>query len=111
MTEELGEQMDQTSAELPAEESEFEFAGLTPESGETVDVSRVAESPVHLEGVLYDSLNVYTNIMILGKIVHIHIDDSLLTDGKPDMHKINAVGRLGGPYYTDSKVVDLERKY
>ena len=43
------------------------------------------------------------NAMVLGLVVGIHIDDSILTDGMVDMTKFRPLARLG---YMDYTVVD-----
>ena len=45
----LAEAMNQTSAPLPPEASEFDFAGLTPLPSKLISAPRVAESPVSFE--------------------------------------------------------------
>lgn len=111
VTEDIGEQMDRTSADLDANHSEFDFADLQRAASEVVAVPRVAEASVALECTLYDSWQVYDNTAILGEVVYAHIDDELLTDGKVDVTKIDAVGRLAGPYYTGIDRLELERNY
>lgn len=110
-TSELLEQMDATSASLDADESEFDFANLKRAESIHVAVPRIADSPVNLECKLYDSMEVYNNILILGEVVYIHIADELTTAGKIDSKKVDVVGRLGGPYYTDSDSLAFTRKY
>ncbi len=111
VTESLVEQMDTTSDSIAPEESEFDFAGIEREDSVAVSPPRVAESPVNVECTLYDSMRVYNHLVILGDVVHVHIDDALLTDGKVDVHKIDAVGRLGGSRYASVQVHDFERSH
>ncbi len=49
VTRSLAEAMNQTSAPLPPEASEFDFAGLTPIESKLISTPRVAESPVSFE--------------------------------------------------------------
>lgn len=44
-------------------------------------------------------------------MTHISVDDLLVTDGAVDTLKVDAVGRLGGSYYTGIDLLDFERKY
>ncbi|MFB6095858.1 MAG: flavin reductase family protein [Haloferacaceae archaeon] len=99
VTDDLAEQMNASSATLPPEESEFEHAGVTPGECEEVDVPRVEEAHVSLEMRLYDHMEVGSSTMILGEVVYAHIDDDLLTDGKLDVTKLEATGRIAGGYY------------
>lgn len=111
VTEPVAEQMDMTSATLPPTDSEFDFAGLTPVDAVTVSPARVEEAAVNLECTLFESLSVYDNTVVLGDVEYMHVDNSLLTDGTLDATKVNAVGRLGGPYYSRIDRMDLEREY
>lgn len=111
VTEPIAEQMDMTSASLEPTESEFEFADLTPAKSVTVESPRVQEAAVNLECTVFDSLQVYENTVVLGEVKYLHVADELFTDGSLDATKVNAVGRLGGPYYTSIDRMDLERMY
>ena len=42
-------------------------------------------------------------MLVIGEVVGIHIDDSMLTDGFVDMAKVRPIGRLG---YLDYVTVD-----
>lgn len=111
VTEPFGEEMDETSARVDPEEDEFETAGVERAEAVTVDAPRVAEAAVSFECELYDSLQVYENTVVLGEVTYVHVDDEILTDGKVDSRKIDAVGRLGGPFYTAVDIMDLERRH
>jgi flavin reductase (DIM6/NTAB) family NADH-FMN oxidoreductase RutF len=66
----------------------------------------VAESPIHMECRIHDILDMpctlegSRNTMIIGQVVGIHIDDSVLTDGLIDMAKVRPIARLGYMDYT-----------
>ena len=99
---ELSEKMVKTSAELPPEKDEFEIAGL--EKAESTDVKppRLKDAKVAMEGKLYRHLEVGNGPgdMLLVEIVRIHIDDSILDKrGRPDVFKLDPLGRLGGRQY------------
>jgi flavin reductase (DIM6/NTAB) family NADH-FMN oxidoreductase RutF len=111
VTESIAEQMDQTSANLEKKESEFRFADLTPEECKKISVSRVAESPVSLECILHDSIDIYDNTICFGRVIYAHVDDELMNDGKIDVTKIDSVGRLSGSYYTGIRQLNVERSY
>jgi flavin reductase (DIM6/NTAB) family NADH-FMN oxidoreductase RutF len=94
--------MVKTSAELPPEKDEFEIAGL--EKAESTDVKppRLKDAKVAMEGKLYKHIEVGNGPgdMILVEIVRIHIDDSILDKrGRPDVSKLDPLGRLGGRQY------------
>ena len=106
---ELREKMNATSAMLPREVDEFEIAGLTPVPSKLVKPPRVAESPAHLECVWLETVNLPSNNpdepnnVVFGKVIGIHIDDSILRDGLIDMTAFRPIARLG---YMDYTVVD-----
>lgn len=111
VTEETIREMDKTSAKLPDDESEFEYAELTPVESTTVRPPRVAEAAANLECKLYETLTIYTNTVVFGEVTYIHIDNSLITNGDVDATKVNAIGRLGGPYYSKIDRSDYQRSY
>src|SRR5262245_10148018 len=103
--ESLAEKMNTTATDYPHGISEFEKAGLTPASSERVLPPRLAESPINIECELHDLMQVGADeagggTIIVGRIVLMHVDESLLTDGKIDYDKYLPIGRLGGMDYT-----------
>jgi flavin reductase (DIM6/NTAB) family NADH-FMN oxidoreductase RutF len=99
VTSDVAEAMNETSATLPPETDEFERAGVTPAAGVAVDAPRVAEARVSFECRLVETLDVGVSTVVLGEVVHAHVDESLLTDGKMDTRKLDAVGRMAGSDY------------
>lgn len=108
--------MNQTSAELPHETSEFEFAGVTPAPALTVKAPRVAESRIHYECELDRTVPVNADeqggaTVVFGRVRHVHIDDALLigTD-KIDALKLQPIGRMAGASYVRvTEIFDLQR--
>jgi len=111
VTEPLMEVMDQTSARLPPEESEFDAVDIERAECAEIDAPRVADAPVTMECVLHDTHEIFDRLMILGEVVHFHVSEDVLTEGDIDMQKLPTVGRLGGPYYTVSDPVEFERQF
>jgi flavin reductase (DIM6/NTAB) family NADH-FMN oxidoreductase RutF len=72
---------------------------VTPAAGVAVDAPRVAEARVSFECRLVETLDVGVSTVVLGEVVHAHVDESLLTDGKMDTRKLDAVGRMAGSDY------------
>jgi flavin reductase (DIM6/NTAB) family NADH-FMN oxidoreductase RutF len=64
-----------------------------------------------MECTLYDTFEVADRLMVLGEVVHFHVSEDVLTDGKVDQRELPTVGRLGGPYYTVSEPVEFERQF
>lgn len=99
-------QMVRSADDIPSDVSEFEHAGITRAASTVVTPPRVADAAINLECVLYDLLEVYDREVVFGEVVHYHISDEILTDGKVDMLKVPTVGRLGGNLYTSIDPVD-----
>jgi len=101
----LREQMNATSASLPAGTDEMKLAGLTPTASRTVKPPRVAESPVHLEcrylqTVVLPATADGANAVIFGEVVGIHIRDDLIKEGRVDILAARPIARLGYSEYT-----------
>lgn len=105
----LRDKMNATCAPLKPDIDEFVYAGLTAEPSRLVRPPRVAESPIHLECVYLQTVELPSddplarNAMVLGRVVGIHIRDDVLCDGLVDMAKIRPLSRLG---YMDYAVID-----
>jgi len=105
VNEKMAEAMNATAGELPPESDEFAEVGLTPASCERISVPRVAESPVSFECERYDVINVGDpaaggGSLVIGKIIAIHVHESVVRDGKIDPELLRPIGRLGGMEYT-----------
>jgi flavin reductase (DIM6/NTAB) family NADH-FMN oxidoreductase RutF len=111
----LAEQMNQSAADLPPEESEFDFCHLQTAPGTKVGAPRVAQSPVQFECTTWQILNIGDGPgganVVIGRVVHVHIDDSVVGARElvdPDL--LDAVGRMGGISYCRTRDrFDLER--
>lgn len=104
VTEPLAEAMNLTSTEFPPEVDEFQAAGLTADPSTAVTPPRVAESPIHFECRLHQIIEVGAEpgggALILGRVVHIHVDPSvLLGEDKIDIGRLRPIGRLAGAGY------------
>ncbi|MDP6560645.1 MAG: flavin reductase family protein [Candidatus Binatia bacterium] len=82
-------------------ESEIETLGLTAVPSELIDAPRLAESPINLECRLHDIvlLGPHKHTLIIGEVVMFHMKESILTNGLPDMAKLQPVGRLNFDLY------------
>lgn len=104
----LREQMNASAVMAPHEVDEFEYAGLKKAPSQLVKAPRVAESPVHLECIYTQSLELESdddepNTVIFGKVIGVHIDDRYIKDGLVDTAALEPIGRLG---YLDYVKVD-----
>ncbi|QSW98604.1 flavin reductase family protein [Haloterrigena alkaliphila] len=100
VTDGLEEAMNETSATLPADESEFDHAGIERADSTVVDAPRVADAEIAFECSLRDLLDVGGSTLVLGDVEYVHLDESVTTDGKIDVNEVDAVGRLAGSLYT-----------
>ncbi|WP_139538820.1 flavin reductase family protein [Klebsiella spallanzanii] len=100
--------MNETSASIPRHEDEFACAGLTPAASRIISAPRVAESPVNFECRLSQCIQLTSaeglaveSWLVLGEVVAVHIDESLLEDGIYQTAKAQPILRAGGPsaYY------------
>jgi flavin reductase (DIM6/NTAB) family NADH-FMN oxidoreductase RutF len=102
----LREQMNASAVPAPSEINEFTYCGLTESPSELVKAPRVAESPVHLECIYTQTVNLPTededgaNTVVFGEVIGIHISDWAIKDGCLDTLKLQPIGRLGYLDYT-----------
>jgi flavin reductase (DIM6/NTAB) family NADH-FMN oxidoreductase RutF len=97
----LAEAMVATAASGDGDEFDLAEVGATP--GSEVDVPRVTESPVAFECRLHDTLDLGSNTATFGEVVRVHADQSVLTDGKMDTEKFDALGRLAADGYCTTR--------
>lgn len=96
------EKVNETSCDYPPEISEVDKAGLSTSQSRVVNVPRIAEARVHFECRLHQHLELGhgpNSDLIIGEIVHIHVEDSLYQDGKIHTEKLAPIGRLAGLDY------------
>ena len=104
-TKALAEPMNLTCAPAPAGVDEFEVAGLTHAPSRRVRPPRVLESPVNFECRLTQVIQLEVAAgakldtwLVLGEVVAVHIDKSLITDGvyqTAEARPILRAGRMG----------------
>ncbi|MFI5148914.1 MAG: flavin reductase family protein [Bacteroidia bacterium] len=93
------------SAEYAKGVNEFTKAGLTPLPSVKVKPFRVKESPVQMECIVKQVIELGTEggagNLIICEIVLMHIHESVLDEqGGIDPNKINLVARMGGDWYS-----------
>lgn len=91
------EKVNATGTDYPPEVSEFEAVGLEREPSVSVKPSRVASSPVALECTTEGTRDFGQSVVVFGRLRHVAIDSEVMTDGWPDIHKLQPLARLGGP--------------
>lgn len=106
----LGNQMQKSAENLPSNASEFEAAGLTAAESHLVAPKRVKEAPIHMECKLEQIIKLGSDHLIIGRMVHYHIDDEYyLGNYKVNLEKLQPLGRLAGNYSESSDFFKLPR--
>lgn len=106
---ELAEPMNQTSRAVPRGVDEFALARLTAAPSRQVRPPYVGEARAVLECTVADVVALPTrpggrsSHLVIGEVVGIHIDDSLIRDGRVDLRLLRPVSRLG---YMDYSIVE-----
>lgn len=100
VTESLLDAMTVTAATWAPEVDEFAQAGLTPAPAHLVKAPLVAESPISFECSLRHLLSLGTDTLVIGEILHIHVADELLHEGRIDPLALKPMGRMAGTGYS-----------
>ena len=91
----LFERVNATGTSFPPDVSEFEAVGLTTEPARTVAVPRVAGSPVAIECTLHTTLELGDSTVVIGRVRHMAIDESVMAGGHPEIQLLRPLARLG----------------
>lgn len=108
----LIEEMNFTAGDFPRDESEFGWAGLTAAPSVKVKPYRVMEARAHIECEVKQIITDHNTNIVLGRIVHVHVDKSVWKDGRIDPKLLDPVCRLSGSgYATLGEVVNVARPF
>ena len=103
----LVEQMNQSCANYPNNVSEFDEANIQQAPSLLVSPPSVEASKVRYECTLRDVITVSEKAgggkMMLLDIVGICVDDEILVNGYIDPARLEAVGKMGGDYFSTTK--------
>ncbi len=115
-----GRAMVRSSDPLPAGESEFAHAGLTPVASTRVKPPRVAGVPIAYECVLREGIQLGRNTWVMGEVVHIHIHEQVYVGEKRGFnHRVDVLAhtelrpyaRLGSNFYARLREIEtLQRR-
>lgn len=106
VSEALKDQMNVTAGMVEMGVDEMKLAGLTAAPSRLVKPPRVAESPVALECRVFQIVDMPVRdpdlaaSVVIGEVVGIHIDESILKNGRVDVLAFRPVARLGYSEYT-----------
>ncbi len=116
VTYEIRDAMNATSEMVARNVNEFELGNLTAAPSSMVKPPRVLESPVNMECVHLQTVELPSNnpdvrnSMVLGQVVGIHISNDIIKDGMVDMSKFHPLARLGYKDYSAvMEVFSLDR--
>jgi flavin reductase (DIM6/NTAB) family NADH-FMN oxidoreductase RutF len=106
----LLEKMNFTACDFPREEEEFGWAGLTPVPAATVRPYRVGEAKAHLECEVAQIVTDGNTNIVLGRILHAHVDPSVWRNGRVDPKLLDPACRLAGSGYAAlGELVNVQR--
>lgn len=82
----------------------FSLTGLTPQKASVIDVPIIKESPVSLECVVRQTLELGSHDMFIAEIVAVQADDALLNEkGKLELEKADLICYSHGKYWSLGK--------
>jgi flavin reductase (DIM6/NTAB) family NADH-FMN oxidoreductase RutF len=103
----LVDQMNQSCANYPGDVSEFDAANIQRTPSQLVSVPSVAASKVRYECKLREVITISDEPsggqMMLLDVVGIFLDDTVLVNGYIDPTRLDAVGKMGGDYFSTTK--------
>lgn len=109
-TYDLREAVNITAEQVPHGVDEFDRAGLEKEKAKLTDIPMVKASPVKFECEYYTTIRLPgqgamgSASIVIGKVLAIHIDEDVLTDGILDIRKTQPIARCG--YYQYAVIRD-----
>jgi flavin reductase (DIM6/NTAB) family NADH-FMN oxidoreductase RutF len=114
VSEEFVERMNATAAQVGPEVDEFELSGLTPIPSDLIKPARVAESHIHMECRLRQTVQVSDQpgggTLVLGDVLRFHVRQDFIDNFRVDPDKLRAVGRMAGSTYVRTRDrFELER--
>ncbi len=59
----------------------------------------VKECPVNIECKFFNSVDCGSHLLYIGEVIEIHADETCVTDGKPDIRKINPIVYAQATYF------------
>lgn len=99
VTTEMVGPMDATAGNYPPDQDEFAIAGLSKSPCEAIAVARVANSAATFECELMQIIELGDGPgganLVIGRIVHLHVADRHVRDGRLDATNLDTVGRMG----------------
>lgn len=98
-TEHVLEQMNASAIDAPPEVDEFDLVGVSAAPSRTVAPPRVAEAVGHLECRVAHQLQLGSGHLVVGEVLHVHVDRSVWRDGRVAPDLLRPVLRFAGSQY------------
>jgi flavin reductase (DIM6/NTAB) family NADH-FMN oxidoreductase RutF len=110
----VADAMNITSGEYGSSVDEFTLAKLNTRPSQVVRPPQVAESPVSFECKLNRIIDFGTEppsgSLVIGEIVCVHLEESVLKEDRLDPDTLDLIGRMGGVQYSrTTERFDLKR--
>ncbi len=98
----LKDAMNISGAGAPRDTDEFALSGLTKAEAQAINCAYVAEAPAALECRFIKTVDLIGdgNIMVIGEVVGVHLNDNYLVDGIFDVTAFQPLARMGYHDYT-----------
>lgn len=114
VSENIMDEINLCSTELPYGDDEFKFSGLTPVDSEKVKAKRIKESPIHFECKLRDIIKYGdkpgAGWLITGEVVKVHVREEIYDNGRIDTQKWKPIGRgAGNDWFKTDHVIERAR--
>ena len=104
------EKMNFTSTDFPADEDEFAWADIAQAPSSRVHPPRVKAAKAHLESNLVTIVPVGNSSVVIGEVVHVHVDPGVWQGGRVNAALLDPVCRLSvSGYATLGEIFKLKR--
>ena len=107
VSEHLAEAMNQSAADVPPDVDEFALAGVSVEPATMIQAPMVKEALAKMECRVRQIIPLgdrpTSGILVLGDVLCFHFVEGLVENFKVDPAMLNAVGRMGGTSYCDTR--------
>jgi|TARA_B110000263_G_scaffold244602_1_gene252857 flavin reductase (DIM6/NTAB) family NADH-FMN oxidoreductase RutF len=105
VSESFAQKMVDCSTDYDSDINEFEVSGLSTSKSKKILPPRLKEAKISFECVLNQIVEIGdgtagSGFIVIGTIVLFHIDESIISDNKIDIEKLEPIGRLAGDWYT-----------
>lgn len=106
----LLERLNLTAANMPPEEDEFAWAGLSRVACDLIRAPRVGEAPIAFETAVHGIVPIGNCWLILGRVLRVHVATDVWRAGRIDPLLLDPILRLAGSQFARlGPLIDLRR--